>query len=151
MKKRYILGGIVVAVVIGSAASCGGGDEGSDGSAKPSVSASAATDAKKTDKAQPSTVDQFKAYVAKNGTPPEKDAVKHVTKVQGADEKNNILDSAEIYTDFKGDIMDSSATGSAKLIASSFADFQASRGKDSKNGLVTVYNATGEILGNGKY
>lgn len=150
MKKRYNLGGIVAAaVVIGVATSCGGG--GSKDTVKTAPSASTSTDATAADKTEPSVAEQFKVYVAKNGTAPEKNAVKHVTKVQGADDKNDILDSTDVYTDFKGDLMDSGATGAAKLIASAFADFQASRGKDSKNGLVTVYNASGDILGNGKY
>lgn len=36
--------------------------------------------------------------------------------------------------------------GPAKLLASSFADW-----KQSKNGLVTVYDADGELLGNGEF
>jgi metal-dependent amidase/aminoacylase/carboxypeptidase family protein len=98
-----------------------------------------------------SVVEEFKAYVAKNGTPQEQAAVKHVTKIQGGEDNNDILDTASIHTDFKGDLMDTDATGSATLLASSFAEFQKSRGNASKNGLVTVYNATGQILGNGKY
>ncbi|WP_193783015.1 hypothetical protein [Streptomyces sp. E5N91] len=92
-----------------------------------------------------SQAEQFKAFVQKNGTPKEKDAVSHVTKVQGADEQNDILDAADVYTDFTGGIM-GSGTGPAKLIASAFADW-----KDSENGLVTIYDADGELLGNGQF
>lgn len=98
-----------------------------------------------------SVADQLKEFAAKNGTAEEKKAVAHVTKVQGAEENNNILDAPEIHTDLKGDLMDSDTTGAATLIASVFADFQADRGKSSKNGLVTVYNASGDVIGNGKF
>lgn len=97
-----------------------------------------------------STVDAFKEFVEKNGTAEEKAAVAHVRKVQGAESQNDILDAPEIHTDIKGDLMNSEATGSAKLISSAFAEFQADRGKSSKNGLVTVYNASGDMIGNGK-
>ncbi|MFC7511057.1 hypothetical protein ACFQV4_10790 [Streptomyces thermocarboxydus] len=80
-----------------------------------------------------------------NGTAQEKEAVAHVIKVQGADEQNDILDTADIYTDFTGGIM-GEGSGPAKLIASAFADW-----KQSENGLVTVYDADGELLGNGQF
>lgn len=83
--------------------------------------------------------------MAKNGTPKEKDAVAHVLKVQGADQQNDILDSADVYTDFTGGLM-GEGSGPSKLIASAFADW-----KDSKNGLVTVYDANGEIITNGNF
>jgi len=98
-----------------------------------------------------SVADQFAAYVAKSGTANEKAAAKHVVKIQGGDDNNDIADTADIHTDLKGDLMDQGVTGSAKLLSSAFADFQESRGKDSKNGLVTVYNASGDIIGNGQY
>ncbi|WP_331283973.1 hypothetical protein [Streptomyces sp. H39-S7] len=65
--------------------------------------------------------------------------------VQGADKSNGLLDTAQIHTDCAGDIMSDDA-GKGELIASAFADW-----KDSKNGLVTVYNASGELLSNGNY
>src|SRR5690606_31844260 len=92
-----------------------------------------------------SQAEQFKAFVEKNGSPQEKKAVAHVTKVQGAEEQNDILDAADVYTDFTGGLMGEGA-GPAKLIASAFADW-----KQSKNGLVTVYDANGELLGNGEF
>lgn len=156
MKKRYIAGGIVAAAVVIGVATSGGGEGGdSKDTAKPATPVSAAADDKSGDKSndkpRQSVAEGFRTYVEENGTVGEKAAIGHVTKVQGADRNNDILDSAEVYTDFTGDLMDSEATGSAKLIASAFADFQASRDKDSKNGLVTVYNASGSMLGNGKY
>ncbi|MFJ9413148.1 hypothetical protein ACIRPT_03155 [Streptomyces sp. NPDC101227] len=92
-----------------------------------------------------SAVDKFKAFVAKNGTATEKAAAQHITKVQGADEQNDILDSVDIYTDYTGGIMGPHAAD-GKLIASAFADW-----KNSKNGLVTIYDKAGEILSNGNF
>lgn len=92
-----------------------------------------------------SQADQFKDCVAKNGTPTEKTAVKHVTKVTGADKQNNILDSAEVYTDFTGGIV-GPHQGEAKLIAAAFASCY-----ESENGLVTVYGEDGEMISNGKF
>ncbi|WP_077798488.1 hypothetical protein [Streptomyces sp. JHA26] len=156
MKSKVVLGAVVGIVVIG-AVSANSGDGGDGGkSDKASVSAGeksgggqgGSSDAKPAeDKAaeKGSQADQFKAFVNKNGTPTEKEAVAHITKVQGADEQNDILDTADVYTDFTGGIM-GEGTGPAKLIASAFADW-----KDSENGLVTVYDAEGEILGNGEF
>lgn len=113
----------------------------------------AATDDKKDNsKEQPveeqpeaSQADQFKAFVEENGTTREQDAVNHVTKVQGADEQNDILDSVEIWTDYSGGIVGPHASD-GKIIASAFADW-----KDSDNGLVTVYGQDGELLSNGNF
>ncbi|MGW0553236.1 hypothetical protein ACWDZ6_03310 [Streptomyces sp. NPDC002926] len=92
-----------------------------------------------------SQADKFKAFIAKNGTAPERAAVKHVTKVQGADKQNDMFDSADIYTDFSGGLM-GPHQGEGKLIASAFADW-----KSSENGLVTVYDKNGELLSNGNF
>ncbi|MFD9460228.1 hypothetical protein [Streptomyces sp. NPDC060027] len=117
-------------------------------------SAEAADDAKADDgkpkAASKSVQQQFADYVAKRGTPTEAAAVKHVTKVQGGGEINNLLDSADIYTDYSGGMLGSHA-GDGKLIASAFADWQEGRGKSSDNGLVTVYDKDAEILSNGKF
>ncbi|MET7813630.1 hypothetical protein ABZT26_22605 [Streptomyces sp. NPDC005395] len=171
MKTKIALGAVVGIAVIG-AMSANSGDGGGDGGGKNDgrTSASAgeksgdgakadggkadggkadgASDAKPAeDKAveKASQAEQFKAFVQKNGSPNEKNAVSHVTKVQGADEQNDILDAADVYTDFTGGIM-GEGTGPAKLIASAFADW-----KDSENGLVTIYDAEGELLGNGQF
>ncbi|MEJ8646817.1 hypothetical protein WKI65_01715 [Streptomyces sp. MS1.AVA.3] len=95
--------------------------------------------------AHKSPADQFKAFVAQNGSANEKAAIGHVTKVQGADEQNDILDSVDIYTDFTGGMLGPHQS-EGKLIASVFADW-----KQSKNGLVTIYDAKGEILSNGNF
>ncbi|MFG3133720.1 hypothetical protein [Streptomyces tendae] len=153
MKTKIALGAVVGIAVIG-ALSANAGDGDGDAKSDNRTSASAgektggASEAKPADdKAdeKASQAEQFKAFVQKNGTPKEKDAVSHVTKVQGADEQNDILDAADVYTDFTGGIM-GEGTGPAKLIASAFADW-----KDSENGLVTIYDADGELLGNGQF
>jgi hypothetical protein len=50
-----------------------------------------------------------------------------------------------VYTDYTGGIA-SPNRGDAKLLASAFADW-----KDSKNGLVTIYDAAGDLMANGQY
>lgn len=158
-KKRgclYAVIGAAVFVVIIVAASSNGSKGTSDTPASPATSHKAADpqapkDPKPSSDPQDSApIDAFKAYAKKNGTPTESAAVSHVTKVQGADGKNDLLDTADVYTNYTGGLTGGHA-GDANLIASAFADWQASRGKDSKNGLVTVYDASGDLLGNGKY
>ena len=158
MKTKIALGAVVGIAVIG-ALSANAGDGDGDAKSDNRTSASAgektggASEAKPADdkpaedeaEKKASQAEQFKAFVQKNGTSKEKDAVSHVTKVQGADEQNDILDAADVYTDFTGGIM-GEGTGPAKLIASAFADW-----KDSENGLVTIYDADGELLGNGQF
>ncbi|MFF9862730.1 hypothetical protein [Streptomyces tendae] len=158
MKTKIALGAVVGIAVIG-ALSANAGDADGDAKSGNRTSASAgektggaseakpADDKPSEDKAEKkaSQAEQFKAFVQKNGTSKDKDAVSHVTKVQGADEQNDILDAADVYTDFTGGIM-GEGTGPAKLIASAFADW-----KDSENGLVTIYDADGELLGNGQF
>jgi hypothetical protein len=97
--------------------------------------------------AKGSQADRFKAFVNKNGTPKEKDAVSHVTKVQGADDINDILSTADVYTDYTGGIM-GSGSGPAKLLASAFAEWKKT---EDGGGLVTVYDADGELIGNGNF
>ncbi|RFC73881.1 hypothetical protein [Streptomyces sp. AcE210] len=167
MKTKVALGAVVGIVVIG-VVSANSGDNGDDGNGGKGSGTSAAADknaggsgdkagkagkaddAAKSDSGHKGTskasqAEQFKAFVAKNGTPKEKAAVAHVLKVQGADQQNDILDSADVYTDFTGGLM-GEGSGPSKLIASAFADW-----KDSKNGLVTVYDADGEIITNGNF
>ncbi|MFE0435063.1 hypothetical protein ACFW2K_08885 [Streptomyces nigra] len=144
-------------VVIGSVA--GGGDDSAiDNSNKDKAAAVTSDkpkaarddDADKTAKEQPaakdqSQADQFKDCVAESGTFAEKAAVKHVTKVTGADKSNDILDAAEVFTDYTGGFL-SKNNGDAKLIASAFASCY-----ESKNGLVTVYGSDGDMISNGNY
>ncbi|MER7203828.1 hypothetical protein CG723_36725 [Streptomyces sp. CB01635] len=160
MKTKVALGAVVGIVVIGVvSANSGDGDNGNGGNGGGTSAAAdknagdkagKADDAAKSDAgdkgaSKASQAEQFKAFVAKNGTPKEKAAVAHVLKVQGADQQNDILDSADVYTDFTGGLT-GEGSGPSKLIASAFADW-----KDSKNGLVTVYDADGEIITNGNF
>ncbi|MFG2194867.1 hypothetical protein [Streptomyces sp. NPDC048639] len=171
-KVLTAIGGIfAVSLVIGIAT--GGGDDGSKGSqgsgtnttalkekenaepkqaaAEPAKEEQGKEEQAKEDQGteelqqEKSQADRFREFVAKNGTPTEKAAVGHITKIQGADEQNDILDSAEVYTDFTGGLM-GPHQNEGKLIASAFADW-----KDSENGLVTVYDQDGEILSNGQF
>ncbi|QEU86163.1 hypothetical protein CP969_16685 [Streptomyces viridosporus T7A] len=162
MKSKIALGAVVGIVVIGAVSANSGdtgggsGDKGSSAAAEQQSGGTkrdGASDAKPADDKgaddkgaeKASQAERFKAFVQKNGTASEKEAVSHVTKVQGADEQNDILDTADVYTDFTGGLT-GEGTGPAKLIASAFADW-----KQSENGLVTVYDADGELLGNGKF
>jgi hypothetical protein len=155
-KKRGVLKfgclGFVGIIVIAGIASAGGGGKGDNSSSSSTSSSSSASSKAPAHKSAPqeNTVDAFKAYAKKNESSQTSAAVQHVTKVQGGDSQNDILDAADVYTSYSGGLM-SADTGKAKLIASAFADFQKSRGKSSKNGLVTVYGADGDLLSNGKY
>lgn len=92
--------------------------------------------------------DTFFECVNESGLDVEKDAVKHVTKVSGTnDESNNILDSADVYTDLKGDMF-SSDGNMANIISSAF---NTCYDELSENGVVTIYNQSGEILEFGSY
>ena len=146
-------------VLIGIIAAAMGGGDAEPQAGKPGKAATAPAKGKAHGDAEPaeaepkekpkaahaSPVDQFKAFVAKNGSANEKAAIGHVTKVQGAEEQNDILDSVDIYTDFTGGMVGPHQS-EGKLIASVFADW-----KQSKNGLVTIYDAKGEILSNGNF
>lgn len=156
MKTRLALNAALGLAIIGAVA-CSPDTDGAKGGSSGSVTAEDAggkedaagkedtAEEKKSDAAKGSQADRFKAFVNKNGTPQEKEAVAHVTKVQGAEKQNDILDSVDIHTDFTGGLL-GEGTGPAKLIASAFADW-----KHSKNGLVTVYDANGDLLGNGNF
>ncbi|WP_234365180.1 hypothetical protein [Streptomyces sp. RTd22] len=147
-KVLTAVGALIAVGVIGGIASGGGKESEDSGGSGTAVSAPrkktepGQADAKSADRSQ---AREFADFVAKNGTPPEKAAVGHVTKVQGADEQNDVLDSAEVWTDYTGGMMGPHASD-GKLIASAFADW-----KNSENGLVTVYDAEGEILSNGNF
>ncbi|BCL18259.1 hypothetical protein ACPCBX_06250 [Streptomyces tuirus] len=144
------LGLLIVAIIIGITAALGGSSEDSKkdpGTEDTSSSQPESNESEREKKEEPtrSQADIFKECVAQKGTPTEKTAVKHVTKVTGADERNNILDSAEVFTDYTGGIVGPHAAD-GKLIASAFATCY-----DSNNGIVTVYDKNGEILSNGNY
>ncbi|MEV7466136.1 hypothetical protein AB0O20_06425 [Streptomyces kronopolitis] len=149
---------LLVIGIIGAAVGGGSDDKPSTkadkAAAAPKEEAKAKSDAKPAEKknkpkpkpaAPESAADQLKAFINKRGTPAEKTAATHITKVQGAGDQNNILDTADVYTDYTGGMIGPHAAD-GKLIASAFADW-----KNSKNGLVTIYDAKGEILSNGKF
>jgi hypothetical protein len=147
-KVLTAIGALISVIAIGGIVSGGGKDsDDSDGSGTAASAPRKQADPEQGDvkPADKSQARQFTDFVAKNGTPTEKAAVKHVTKVQGADKQNDVLDSAEVWTDYSGGMMGPHASD-GKLIASAFADW-----KDSENGLVTVYDAEGEILSNGNF
>ncbi|MFD7403558.1 hypothetical protein ACFV7R_12995 [Streptomyces sp. NPDC059866] len=142
--------GVIALVVIAGVAAGGGDGDSTDTSNKDK--AVSANDNQKADEAKEepaeetkTQAEQFQACVAKSGTPTEKEAVKHVTKVTGADKRNDILDAPEVFTDFTGGLVGPHA-GEGKLIASAFTSCY-----ESDNGLVTVYDKDGEILANANY
>ncbi|MFF1326779.1 hypothetical protein ACFVZZ_46270 [Streptomyces chartreusis] len=156
-----ITGAVLVGlIVIGAIA--GGGDDSTDKSNKDKAVAATSNKPKAAEEpaaeepakeepaeeepaADKSQAEQFKACVAKSGTDSEKAAVGHVTKVTGTDKTNDILDAAEVFTDYKGGFLSENA-GDAKLIASAFASCY-----ESKNGLVTIYGSDGDMIANGNY
>ncbi|MER5875476.1 hypothetical protein ABT119_06045 [Streptomyces sp. NPDC001910] len=142
MAKGKIVGGVVVGLIAiaacNAATNSGGTKSGTDGT-KAAATAAAKSESKK------NQAEEFTACVNKGGTATEKAAVKHVTKVTGADKQNNVLDSAEVYTDFTGG-MAGPHTGEGKLIATAFTSCY-----ESDNGLVTVYDKNGEMLSNAQF
>lgn len=145
--KAIIGAGVIIAFIAG-VASCND-DNGGMAKADPPAAAGAKDagkdKAKEHTKAPVSEATTFRNCVAKNGSPGEKAAVQHVTKVTGTKDRNDILDAPDVYTDFTGGLM-SKDQGKAKLIASAFASCY-----DSDNGLVTIYGADGEMMANGKF
>ncbi|MFB6845155.1 hypothetical protein ACFCXS_09885 [Streptomyces sp. NPDC056373] len=142
--------GILALFVIAAIATSGGGDDSGDTSNKDkAVVADGRPGDDKPKKAgaadEKSQAEQFRDCVAENGTDTEKAAAEHVTKVTGADKRNDILDAAEVFTDFSGGLM-GPHQGEGKLIASAFTSCY-----ESKNGLVTVYDKDGELLANANY
>ncbi|OKK04534.1 hypothetical protein AMK26_14415 [Streptomyces sp. CB03234] len=138
----FLVIGVIGAVLGGST------EPGTRKSAAPAASKPASAPTGKAPAEQPekqSEADQFKAFVARDGTAAEKKAAEHVTRVQGSSEQNNVLDSAEIHTDYTGGLLGPHG-GEGKLLASVFAEW-----KTSENGLVTVYGGDGEIIANGKF
>ncbi|GGR90206.1 hypothetical protein GCM10010269_31650 [Streptomyces humidus] len=142
---------LFVVIVIAVAASGGGGstddskkEKAVAGAEKGSANESSAREKSPAERSR-TRAEEFQACVAKSGTPTEKAAVKHVTKVTGAEQRNDILDAPEVFTDFSGGLT-GPHQGEGKLIASAFASCY-----ESDNGLVTVYGKDGEILANANY
>lgn len=87
---------------------------------------------------------KFQACVANGGTATEKAAVGHVTKLSGMDDWNGVLDNPKAFTDFNGGMAAHGAD--ATLIAAAFADCY-----KSDNGLITVYDRDGHVVGAGNF
>lgn len=147
MAKGKIIGGIVVGIlIIGGCNAAMNDDKDSTKAGTDSARQADGTDTKDADsKPKKTQAEEFTACVNKTGTATEKKAVKHVTKVTGADKQNNILDSAEVYTDYTGGLM-SDHQGDAKLIATAFTSCY-----ESDNGLVTVYGEDGKMIANANF
>ncbi|MFC7842105.1 hypothetical protein [Streptomyces sp. NPDC057382] len=137
--------GVIALFAVAAVATGGGGDDSGDGSNKDKAVTADSKREKDRPAAEKSQAEQFRACVAEDGTKTEKAAVEHVTKVTGADKRNDILDAAEVYTDFQGGLT-GPHQGEGKLIASAFTSCY-----ESDNGLVTVYDENGEILANANY
>ncbi|MGY3201573.1 hypothetical protein [Streptomyces sp. TE5632] len=140
--------GVLGLIVVAAAVMSGGSDSTGTGRKDRAVAAEGAKE--ESTKGEPgegakSQAEEFRACVAESGTPTEKEAVKHVTKVTGADKRNDILDSAEVFTDFSGGLA-GPHTGEGTLIASAFTSCY-----EPENGLVAVYDKDGEPLATGNY
>ncbi|MFD0374681.1 hypothetical protein [Streptomyces sp. NPDC127112] len=92
----------------------------------------------------------FTAYVASNGTPQEKEAVSHVTKIRGV-EATAMRGMVEIVTDLIGGITVHHSTG--KLIGGAFEDWTTAsditESSFSKNTYYQVQGQDGKIVSNG--
>ncbi|QFZ76608.1 hypothetical protein GFH48_28065 [Streptomyces fagopyri] len=147
--------GLIVVIGIAGAAGRGGGADEDSGASNSSVHNEARSEARSDsrdgsgdgagDTGAGSQAADFRSCVDKNGTATEKAAVRHITKVTGADKRNNILDAPEVFTDFSGGLT-GPHQGEGKLIASAFSSCY-----ESDNGLVTVYDKAGQILANGTF
>ncbi|MER5404144.1 hypothetical protein [Streptomyces sp. NPDC002769] len=153
------LGVLGLAVIVGIAGATGGGGPDGDGDGDIGASNSSSVHSGVKDEAHNDSRDgsgagdtgpgsqaaDFKSCADKNGTAAEKAAVRHITRVTGADKRSNILDTPEVFTDFGGGLT-GPHQGEGKLIASAFSSCY-----ESDNGLVTVYDKAGEILANGTF
>lgn len=146
-----ILAALVLVGMISSAANGGKADKAAGASpsdGKPVPAASTPPPKAPQPSSPPPKADALAAFVDgvnQHGTAQEKAAVKHVTKIQGVDKFNDILDAPSVFTDLEGGIT-GGGHGTCKLIASSFADAYTS-----DNGLVSVYGADGKLICNGKF
>ena len=156
-----IIGAVFVGLIVIGAIANGGGSDSTDNSStdkavttsdkpkaqaeEPAAQKPAADKPAEEPAEDKSQAEQFKDCVAKSGTDSEKNAIGHVTKVTGTDKRNDILDSAEVFTDYTGGMLGPHSSD-GKLIASAFASCY-----ESDNGLVTVYDKDGELLSNGNY
>jgi hypothetical protein len=146
-KGLKIAGGIIVGIITIGACNAATNNDGGTKTGTDNAKPAATSDAKNpsTTTTKKTQAEEFTDCVNKTGTDTEKTAVKHVTKVTGADKRNNILDSAEVFTDFTGGLT-GAHQGDAKLIATAFTSCY-----ESDNGLVTVYGEDGEMIANANF
>lgn len=175
MKKFLIGTGVVLALIVGGAA-CGGEDESATPSPKPSqtqkVEESPAPAPKETKKESPkvdeapdradsieeaqenrdkNAAEMLKGFANDKGTPQEREAASHVNKVQdnGSDA---LIPMADIHTNLSGDMFGPNGDVATLLVSlyMGLADEQGFATSDG-GGLVTVYNANGEVLTLGNF
>lgn len=133
--------------IIGGLASSGGDEKTEKPNTTISVPSPSATKspAPKKTEAKKTQAQELQACIAASGTPAEKTAAKHITKVTGVGEGS--IQMVEIFTDYAGSLMTGDAP-KGKVLASAFSSCHQSK---SGKSLVTVYNKDGEILSNGNF
>lgn len=88
-------------------------------------------------------IPEFKACVNRDGTPQQKAAVQHITKLTGMNDWDGVRDSAKAWTDWTGGIKHAA---DANLITSAFADCY-----QSGDGRIAVYTSDGHVAGTGEF
>lgn len=132
--SMLMVGGLFVGV-----AACEPTDESTTADSKAKTSSTSRPKA-----SEQSETAKFLACVRSKGTEFEKLAARNVTKVTGADKMRGYLDMPKIFTSYSGGMFKHSGEG--VLLASAFATCYTS-----ENGLVTVYDRDGHVLGNGQF
>jgi len=94
---------------------------------------------------------RFKAFVNRHGTAPQKSAVSHVTAVEWIDERDGVPTAVDVHTDFTGGLT-GKGPGPSRLIATAFAHWiHAHDSPVTDDGLVTVYDTDGDLIGGGNF
>ncbi|QKY78588.1 hypothetical protein SEA_DRYAD_50 [Streptomyces phage Dryad] len=148
-KIAMVAAGLVAVAVIGSAVG-GGDDKPKESKPAPTVAAQPKAAAKASEP-PPGQIaaDQFRECIQRTGMVAEKTGGTHVTKVQGTDTGSGPILIAEVWTNYVGGMFGPDAA-KGKVLASAFATcYKLDPGEGP--GLVTVYDANGEILANGNY
>lgn len=139
--------GVAVLVIASAVASAGSDDKPSaTPTPKPNAAPTAPAEPEGDSVPQPrlKSIEGFKACIQQKGMVAEKTAGTHVTKLSNMDDWNGILDNPKIWTNYKGGFAAHAAEGN--VLASVFADCYSS-----KNGLVTVYDVDGHVMGTGQF
>ncbi|MEV4613367.1 hypothetical protein AB0K43_12305 [Kitasatospora sp. NPDC049258] len=151
--RNAVIGAVatVLALVLGTVVGWlghGGSDRGEPVVALPAprvtVTATATVTAQPTQPSSAAAVEEFKAFVAANGTANQKKAVQHVQKINMPVRLDGISGIVDVFTDLDGDFL--ADAGTAKLLTEAFAEW-----KSARNGLVNVFNADGKALANGLF